>query len=96
MFKDLTQLYSIGKELGLNKKDINRILVFQKKHILFFITLIIIIALSVIAFFVWDFVALSYLSNSNSTYGHGTFYSSISIKDFRKKNEIKYWLWKKI
>jgi len=35
MFKDLIQLYSIGKELGLNKKDINRILVFQKKHIFF-------------------------------------------------------------
>lgn len=96
MFKDLIQLYSVGKDLGLSRKEINRILLFQKKQNIFIKLLVIIIAAVITFFVVWNFVVLSRFSTSNSTYGHGIRYSSISIKDFKKKHEIKYWLWKKI
>jgi len=97
MFKDVIQLYSIGKDLGLNKQDINKTLIIQKRRNII-LPLLILLIIAVIVLFVWDFIALSIMSNysSNSTYGHGIRYSSISIKDFKKKNEIKYWLWKKI
>ena len=97
MFKDLIQLYSIGKDLGLNKQDINKTLIIQKRRNII-LPLLVLLIIAVIVLFVWDFIALSIMSNysSNSTYGHGIRYSSISIKDFKKKNEIKYWLRKKI
>ena len=40
--KDIIQLFKIGKDLGLNKKEINKVLIFDNsKHILLYKILLI-------------------------------------------------------
>ena len=87
MFKDFFQLYQIGKELGLTRKEINGLLFFNdktnslKSRIIFHIILLffmILIGIVLLGFIVYP--------NTGDTYGSsGTRYSTIRIKDFKKK-----------
>ena len=81
MMKDLIQLYKIGKELGLSKKEINKVLFYdngKKKIILLIISIII---FSIVGYFVVLFIE----STISNTYPSGTKYSTVKIKDFDKK-----------
>ena len=81
MMKDIIQLFKIGKELGLNKKEINRVLLFgNRKHTLLFISLLII---SFIFFGI--IIIILGIEASKNTYGAGTFYSTVKEKDFNGK-----------
>ena len=86
MFKDFFQLYQIGKELGLTRKEINGLLFFNDKtnslkgRIIFHIILLffmILIGIVLLGFIVYP--------NTGDTYPSGTKYSTIRIKDFKKK-----------
>jgi len=81
MMKDIIQLFKIGKELGLSKKEINRVLLFgNRKHTLLFISLLII---SFIFFGI--IIIILGIEASKNTYGAGTFYSTVKEKDFNGK-----------
>jgi len=83
---ELIQLYKIGRELGLAKKEINKAFSYNsfKDKDLGGIMLIIIIL------FIGFFIILASLSvapyspniPSNNTYQTGTLYSTVRIKDF--------------
>lgn len=86
MKRELFQLYKIGRELGLTKKEIDKVYFyndFMDKHFIGFMLIIILI-------FIGFIIILSSLSvppyiPKNNTYQTGTLYSTVKIKDFDKK-----------
>jgi len=81
MLENFFQLYKIGKELGLSKKDINKVLIFDNsKHTLLYKSLLII---SFIFFGI--IIIILGIEASRNTYAAGTFYSTVRIKDFNEK-----------
>ncbi len=90
MYKEFIQLYQIGKELGLTRKEINGSFFFKeethslKNRIIFHIILLIIMTLIGVA------IVLLGFSISEDTYPSGSRYSTIRIKDFKKKFKRKY------
>jgi len=79
--KDIIQLFKIGKELGLNKKEINKVLIFDNsKHTLLYKSLLII---SFIFFGI--IIIILGIEASRNTYAAGSYYSTIKIKDFKEK-----------
>ena len=92
MKRELFQLYKIGRELGLNKKEIDKVFFydnFKDKH---FGVIILILILTFVGSFIIVSIIVSSLSvppyvPKNNTYAAGTFYSTVRIKDFDKKNK---------
>ncbi len=84
MIKEIFQLYKIGKELGLTKKEINSILLFKNRYPLI-LALLLIIIFFVFAFFFWNIALIIYSKSTEPVYPTGTKYSSITIKDFKDK-----------
>jgi len=81
MLENYFQLIKIGKELGLSKKEINKVFLFEdSKNPLFYRILVIIIAMS-IGFFLILFV----FEFGEYIYPAGSLYSTVKIKDFDKK-----------
>ena len=78
MIKDIIQLFKIGKELGLSKKERNKVLIFDNsKYTLLYKSLLII---SFIFFGV--IIIILGIEASRNTYAAGTYYSTVRIKDF--------------
>ena len=79
--RDLIRLHKIGNELGLTKKEINKVLFYDnsKKNIILLI--IAIIFFSIVGYF----IVLIIESAIHNTYPSGTKYSTVKIKDFDKK-----------
>ena len=81
MLENLFQLVKIGKELGLSKKDINRVLLFNnsKNPLLYIILMIIVfVVLGVV-------IIIVAIPPSNDIYPAGSLYSTVKIKDFKAK-----------
>ena len=53
VFKDIFQLYKIGKELGLSRKEINSTLLFKNRYPLI-LALMLIVFLTVFAILFWN------------------------------------------
>ena len=81
MMKDLIQLQKIGKELGLSKKEINKVLFCDNTKNKVILLIILIIIFSIMGYFLGLFIE----STINNTYPSGTKYSTEKIKDFDKK-----------
>ena len=81
MMKDLIQLQKIGKELGLTKKEINKVLFYDKDKNKVILLIIAIIFFSIVGYF----IVLIIESAIHNTYPSGTKYSTVKIKDFDKK-----------
>jgi hypothetical protein len=79
--KDLIQLHKIGKELGLSKKEINKVLFSDNIKNRTILLIIFIITFSIVAYFIGLFIE----STISNTYPSGTKYSTVRIKDFDKK-----------
>jgi len=79
--KDLIQLFKIGKELGLSKKEINRVFLFDDTRYSLFYKILLIISF---IFFCIIIIILG-IEASRNTYAAGTYYSTIRIKDFNEK-----------
>ena len=91
MFKDIFQFYKLGKQLGLHKKEINNILLFEdKKHPTLYLVLFI---LTLVAIGVIVVVSIGIISFSRiNTYPAGTLYSTVKDKDFKRiKWKIQFW-----
>lgn len=81
MFEKIFQIYKIGKELGLNKKEINKILLFENsKHPTLYLVLMI---LAIIA--TGALVIIFGITIAKNTYPAGTLYSTVKKKDFKNK-----------
>ena len=83
-FKDIFQLYKIGKELGLSREEINSTLLFKNRFPLI-LALMLIVFIAVFTIFFWNVAILLYAKSTESVYPRGAAYSSISLKDFRDK-----------
>jgi len=79
--KDIIQLFKIGKELGLSKKEIKKVLFYDNSEKNFLLLIIKIIILSIVGYF----IVLIIDSAIHNTYPSGTKYSTVKIKDFDKK-----------
>ena len=77
----MIKLYKIGRELGLAKKEINKVLFYDNVKNKVILLIISIIVFSIVGYFVVLFIEAS-ISN---TYPSGTKYSTVKIKDFDKK-----------
>jgi len=84
VFKDIFQLYRIGKELGLSRREINNTLLFKNRYPLI-LALMLIVFLTVFAILFWNVAIILYAKSTEPVYPRGTLYSSISLKDFRDK-----------
>ena len=81
MLENFFQLNKIGKELGLSKKEINKIFLFDNsKYPLIFTILIIIIFI-----FLGVFIIILGIEASRHIYPAGTLYSTVKIRDFQAK-----------
>jgi len=86
MKKEAFQLYKIGKELGLAKKDIDKVFFYNNYKDRHFGGIIFILILLFIAFLI--ILSSSYVPPyipKDNTYKTGTFYSTVRIKDFNKR-----------
>jgi len=83
-FKDIFQLYKIGKELGLSREEINGTLLFKNRFPLI-LALMLIVFIAVFTIFFWNVAILLYAKSTEPVYPRGAAYSSISLKDFRDK-----------
>jgi len=79
--KDIIQLFKIGKELGLSKKEIKKVLFYYNSKNKVILLIIKIIFLSIVGYF----IVLIIESAIHNTYTSGTKYSTVKIKDFDKK-----------
>ncbi len=84
MFKGFFQLHQIGKELGLNKKEIKKIFLFDnsKHYILYTILLIV----SIVAFGI--LMIILGIQAYKNTYPSGSYYSTVKKKDFKRRRRI--------
>ncbi len=80
MFKELTQFYKIGKDLGLKKSEINRMVMFSGE-----ISLLAKILLIIVGVLVTAVIVAAIVIASRNIYPSGTLYSSVKINDFRNK-----------
>ena len=98
MFDEIIPFYKIGKNLGIKKHEINGVFHdnIHKTSFRILLILIAIISYFILLFFLIPLISSIGINTADSTYPSGTRYSTIKIKDFKKKNEIKYRLWKKI
>ncbi|MFX1495871.1 MAG: hypothetical protein ACFFBZ_16425 [Promethearchaeota archaeon] len=87
MIGDLIRLYRIGRELGLTKKEINRILLVDdtKRPKGYTLLLFLVLFLGLIVSIVIAFTLLNYVGKN--TYPTGTRYSTVQINDFKKKRK---------
>ena len=86
---ELIQLYKIGRELGLDKKEIDKVFFydnFKDKHFggIFLIIIVLFIGFLIILTSLSVYPNSSYIP-SNNTYEAGTLYSTVRIKDFNEK-----------
>jgi hypothetical protein len=89
MVYEIIKIIEFGKELGLSKKEILRILLFDNsKHAYVWRILFVILMLLIIIGWV---NALTFLiqKTNQSVYPSGTLYSTVKLKDFEKKNKKK-------
>ena len=88
MKRELFQLYKIGRELGLAKKEIDKVFLydnFKDKYLGGFILIIIITFIGFLIIIASLFTVSNYIPPSNNTYQTGTLYSTAKIKDFKSK-----------
>ncbi len=84
MLENFFQLVKIGKELGLSKKEINRVLLFgNSKYSILYILLI--IATFIVVGIVIMILGILGIQASRDVYPAGTLYSTVKIKDFKEK-----------
>ncbi|MFX0038852.1 MAG: hypothetical protein ACFFCY_17035 [Promethearchaeota archaeon] len=81
---DIFQIYKIGKELGLSRKEITTNFVFRDRYPLF-LAIMLVIILAVFAVLFWNIAIMLYANRPDSIYPSGTLYSTVRLKDFKDK-----------
>ncbi len=85
MFDKIFNLYKIGEGLGLSRKEINKVFLFDnsKHSLLYKILLIIVVS------FLGFLIVLVGIEISTHIYPAGTLYSTVRVNDFKKKIKTK-------
>lgn len=88
MIGDIIKFYEVGKELGLTKKEINQIMIFDNsKHAyLWRLLLIVVMFLIIIGWF--NFLTIIVGKINENVYPSGAMYSTVKLKDFKKKFQV--------
>ena len=88
MIIDIIKFYKVGKELGLNKKEINQIMIFdnRKDPFLWRFLLFVVMLLIMIGWFN-SLLFITQKINQN-VYPSGALYSTVKLKDFKKKFQV--------
>jgi hypothetical protein len=88
MIGDIIKFYEVGKELGLTKKEINQIMIFDnsKNPYLWRLLLIAVMLLIIIGWFT-SLISIVGKINEN-VYPAGTLYSTVKLNDFKKKFQV--------
>jgi len=84
----MIQFYKIGKEMGLNKKEINKILFYKNQRPILnsIIVCIILLIILIVTFFALAVITFPInVDPNNSTYPSGTLYSTVKTRDFKNK-----------
>ncbi|GAG82304.1 unnamed protein product [marine sediment metagenome] len=81
MLEDFFQLVKIGKELGLSKKEINKVFLFDNSRYPLLYKILLIISF----IFFGIIIIILGIEASRNTYAAGTFYSTVKIKDYKTK-----------
>lgn len=88
MIADIIKFYEVGKELGLTKKEITQIMIFDKsKYAYLWRFLLIVFMLLIIIGWYNSLIFLNRQINEN-VYPSGTLYSTVKLKDFKKKFQV--------
>ena len=94
MIGDIIKFYEVGKELGLTKKEINQIMIFNnsKNPYLWRLLLIAVMLLIILGLFNFLlFISVNVNGNGNvngNVYPSGTLYSTVKLNDFKKKFQV--------
>ena len=84
MLNGFFQFYKIGKELGLSKKEINKIFLFDNRKDPLLLKILLLI-------FIFSFLGIFVLIILNTfaeyIYPTGALYSTVKIEDFKGKNK---------
>ncbi len=91
MIGNIIRIYKIGNDLGLNKREMKEIFLLKKHRYVMIILLFLILLITSWAIY----LSLITIGINRSTYNSGSFYSSVSNKDFRFKNNKKWKYMKK-
>ena len=88
MSADIKKFYEVGKELGLTKKEITKIMIFDNsKNAYYWRLLLIIIMFLIIIGWFNSLIFITGKINEN-VYPSGTLYSTVKLKDFKKKFQV--------
>ena len=84
MIKDFSQLFQIGKDLGLNKKEIKNVFsVGDAKYLKLAVIVIILMFVFFFAYTAITMISANYVHDT--TYASGTYYSTVKKKDFKRR-----------
>ncbi len=85
MSDDIIKFYEVGKELGLTKKEITKIMIFDNsKHTYLWRLLLIVVMFLIIIGWFNSLIFITRQINEN-VYPSGALYSTVKLKDFKKK-----------
>lgn len=88
MIGDIIKFYEVGKELGLTKKEITQIMIFDNSKNAYYWRLLLIIVMFLIV--IGWFNSIIFLAGkiNENVYPSGTLYSTVKLKDFKKKYQV--------
>ena len=88
MIGDIIKFYEVGKELGLTKKEINQIMIFDNsKHAYLWRLLLIVVMFLIIIGWFNSLIFITRKINEN-VYPAGALYSTVKLNDFKKKFQV--------
>lgn len=88
MIADIIKFYEVGKELGLTKKEITQIMIFDNsKNAYYWRLLLLVIMFLIIIGWFNSLIFITGKINEN-VYPSGTLYSTVKLKDFKKKFQV--------
>ena len=88
MIGDIIKFYEVGKELGLTKKEINHVMIFDNsKHAYLWRLLLIVVMFLIIIGWFNSVIFITQKINEN-VYPSGTLYSTVKLNDFKKKFQV--------
>ena len=88
MSADIIKFYEVGKELGLTKKEITQIMIFDdSKHAYLWRFLLIVVMFLIIIGWFNSLMFITGKINEN-VYPAGALYSTVKLKDFKKKFQV--------
>ncbi len=88
MIADILKFYEVGKGLGLTKKEITQIMLFDNSKYAYLWRFLLILFMLLIM--IGWFNSLVFLTQkiNETVYPSGALYSTVKLKDFRKKFQV--------